>query len=65
HVSGETGMTVDSALSGYTTGFWILLGGGIADYAGVYGRVFGYGLAVAVAFALARPRGRRLMHGVH
>jgi POT family proton-dependent oligopeptide transporter len=29
HVSGETGMTVDSALSGYTMGFWILLGGGI------------------------------------
>jgi POT family proton-dependent oligopeptide transporter len=29
HVSGETGMTVESALSGYTTGFWILLGGGV------------------------------------
>ena len=29
HVSGETGMTVDSALSGYTMGFWILLGGGV------------------------------------
>jgi POT family proton-dependent oligopeptide transporter len=28
-VSGETGMTVDSALSGYTMGFWILLGGGV------------------------------------
>ncbi|HWU77281.1 MAG TPA: peptide MFS transporter [Rhodanobacter sp.] len=28
HVSGEGGMTVDSALSGYTFGFWILLGGG-------------------------------------
>ena len=26
HVSGETGMTVASALSGYTFGFWILLG---------------------------------------
>ena len=29
HVSGASGMTVDSALSGYTMGFWILLGGGI------------------------------------
>ena len=29
HVSGESGMTVDSALSGYTSGFWILLGGGV------------------------------------
>jgi POT family proton-dependent oligopeptide transporter len=29
HVSGETGMTVASALSGYTFGFWILLGGGV------------------------------------
>ncbi|MEP7185959.1 MAG: oligopeptide:H+ symporter, partial [Rhodanobacter sp.] len=29
HVSGENGMTVDSALSGYTFGFWILLGGGV------------------------------------
>jgi POT family proton-dependent oligopeptide transporter len=29
HVSGDTGMTVESALSGYTTGFWILLGGGV------------------------------------
>jgi len=28
-VSGESGMTVDSALSGYTTGFWILLVGGV------------------------------------
>ncbi len=28
-VSGENGMTVASALSGYTTGFWILLGGGV------------------------------------
>ena len=28
-VSGETGMTVQSALSGYTFGFWILLGGGV------------------------------------
>ena len=29
HVSGESGMTVESALSGYTMGFWILLGGGV------------------------------------
>ncbi|MEO6799179.1 MAG: peptide MFS transporter [Rhodanobacter sp.] len=29
HVSGESGMTVTSALSGYTMGFWILLGGGV------------------------------------
>lgn len=29
HVSGETGMTVDSALSGYTFGFWVLLGSGV------------------------------------
>jgi POT family proton-dependent oligopeptide transporter len=29
HVSGDTGMTVESALAGYTTGFWILLGGGV------------------------------------
>ena len=29
HVSGETGMTVDSALSGYTFGFWSLLGAGV------------------------------------
>jgi POT family proton-dependent oligopeptide transporter len=28
-VSGETGMTVQSALSGYTFGFWVLLGGGV------------------------------------
>jgi proton-dependent oligopeptide transporter, POT family len=28
HVSGETGMTVESALSGYTFGFWVLLGSG-------------------------------------
>ncbi len=28
-VSGESGMTVDSALSGYTFGFWILLSGGV------------------------------------
>mgnify|MGYP000394537407 CR=1 FL=1 len=27
-VSGDEGMTVASALSGYTMGFWILLGGG-------------------------------------
>ncbi|HEV7271756.1 oligopeptide:H+ symporter [Pseudoxanthomonas sp.] len=28
HVSGETGMTVESAHAGYTMGFWILLGSG-------------------------------------
>jgi POT family proton-dependent oligopeptide transporter len=29
HVSGETGMNVESALSGYTFGFWALLGSGV------------------------------------
>jgi len=29
HVSGETGMTTESALSGYTFGFWALLGAGV------------------------------------
>ena len=29
HVSGAGGMTVKSALDGYTFGFWILLGGGV------------------------------------
>lgn len=29
HVSGESGMSVASALSGYTFGFWSLVGGGI------------------------------------
>ncbi len=28
-VSGDSGMTVESALSGYTTGFWLLLGAGV------------------------------------
>jgi len=28
-MSGEHGMTVDSALTGYTQGFWILIGGGV------------------------------------
>jgi POT family proton-dependent oligopeptide transporter len=28
HVSGEGGMTTASALSGYTFGFWVLLGAG-------------------------------------
>ncbi|MEO6518704.1 MAG: MFS transporter, partial [Pseudoxanthomonas sp.] len=28
-VSGETGMTTDSALTGYTFGFWSLLGAGV------------------------------------
>ena len=29
HVSGETGMTTQSALGGYTFGFWALLGAGV------------------------------------
>ena len=29
HVSGESGMSVASALSGYTMGFWMLLGAGV------------------------------------
>jgi POT family proton-dependent oligopeptide transporter len=29
HVSGEKGMTVESALSGYTFGFWALIGAGV------------------------------------
>jgi POT family proton-dependent oligopeptide transporter len=29
HVSGEKGMTVGSALEGYTFGFWALIGGGV------------------------------------
>ena len=29
HVSGETGMSVQSALSGYTSGFWSLMVGGV------------------------------------
>ncbi|WP_461057529.1 peptide MFS transporter [Silanimonas algicola] len=29
HVSGEGGMSVDSALSGYTFGFWALVGSGV------------------------------------
>lgn len=29
HVSGETGMSVQSALNGYQFGFWSLLGGGV------------------------------------
>jgi POT family proton-dependent oligopeptide transporter len=28
-VSGEKGMTVESALSGYTFGFWALIGSGV------------------------------------
>jgi POT family proton-dependent oligopeptide transporter len=28
-VSGEEGMTVQSAQSGYTMGFWILIGAGV------------------------------------
>ncbi len=33
HVSGEGGMTVASALSGYTFGFWALLGAGVLLFA--------------------------------
>jgi POT family proton-dependent oligopeptide transporter len=29
HVSGESGMSVASALGGYSFGFWSLLGGGV------------------------------------
>jgi POT family proton-dependent oligopeptide transporter len=29
HASGEGGMTVESALSGYTFGFWALIGAGV------------------------------------
>ncbi len=29
HVSGETGMSVNSALAGYTFGFWALIGAGV------------------------------------
>jgi POT family proton-dependent oligopeptide transporter len=29
HVSGEEGMTVESALGGYTFGFWVLIGAGV------------------------------------
>jgi POT family proton-dependent oligopeptide transporter len=29
HVSGESGMTVASAYSGYTFGFWALIGSGV------------------------------------
>ena len=29
HVSGETGMTVASALEGFTSSFWVLLGTGV------------------------------------
>jgi POT family proton-dependent oligopeptide transporter len=29
HLSGETGMSVTSALSGYTTGFYSLMAGGV------------------------------------
>jgi len=39
--------------------------GGIAEYARVYGHVFAWGLGVAVAFLLATPLVRKLMHGVH
>ncbi len=39
--------------------------GGLAEYGHVYGMLFWSGLAVAVAFLLAAPWIRRLMHGVH
>ncbi len=38
---------------------------GLADYAHVYGELFGWGLAAAVLFLLTAPWIRRLMHGVH
>jgi POT family proton-dependent oligopeptide transporter len=38
---------------------------GMADYARVYGQLFGWGTAVALVFLLAAPWIRRLMHGLH
>jgi POT family proton-dependent oligopeptide transporter len=38
---------------------------GMADYARVYGQLFGWGTAAALVFLLAAPWIRRLMHGVH
>jgi POT family proton-dependent oligopeptide transporter len=38
---------------------------GLADYARVYGQLFGWGTAVALVFLLAAPWIRRLMHGLH
>jgi POT family proton-dependent oligopeptide transporter len=38
---------------------------GMADYARVYGQLFGWGTAAALVFLLAAPWIRRLMHGLH
>ena len=38
---------------------------GMADYAQVYGQLFGWGIGVALLFLLTAPRIRRLMHGLH
>lgn len=38
---------------------------GLADYAHVYGQLFGWGIAVALVFLLTAPWIRRLMHGLH
>ena len=38
---------------------------GLADYAHVYGQLFGWGTAVALLFLLTAPWIRRLMHGLH
>ncbi|HZX71448.1 MAG TPA: peptide MFS transporter [Rhodanobacter sp.] len=37
---------------------------GMADYAQVYGQLFGWGIGVALLFLLAAPWIRRLMHGL-
>ena len=38
---------------------------GMADYARVYGQLFGWGISVALLFLLTAPWIRRLMHGLH
>lgn len=38
---------------------------GMADYAQVYGQLFGWGTGVALLFLLTAPWIRRLMHGLH
>jgi proton-dependent oligopeptide transporter, POT family len=38
---------------------------GMADYARVYGQLFGWGTGVALLFLLTAPWIRRLMHGLH
>ncbi|MEO7051157.1 MAG: oligopeptide:H+ symporter [Rhodanobacter sp.] len=38
---------------------------GMADYALVYGQLFGWGIGVALLFLLTAPWIRRLMHGLH